>query len=364
MLDFEVILESFFPHLTPSSVESLESGHINDTYRVDYHGEGRSYVLQKINTKVFSNPWILACNHLRLQEHVTRSDNRFVIPQLIQDKNNSPLFVDSSKNYWRLTTYIPGIYVVEKVSEPRQAFEVGRAFGWLNRVCSSLDPNSFVEAIPQFHSIAFRLKQLRQAIRYDKVNRVKLASDEIVFYLKISDKFVQIEAMVKEGNLPLRVVHNDTKSNNVLFRGDEAIAVVDLDKVGPGLLFYDFGVAIRTIGNTAYEDEQLLSKVDFNMQYYSSFVQGYLDETKLILEVGEWNYLHLAPSLMTFIIGCRFLADYLAGDVYFKTGYPEHNLGRARTQMRLLQRMEELGPGIAEMIRNYNFNRETFMLPK
>jgi hypothetical protein len=164
---------------------------------------------------------------------------------------------------------------------------------------------------------------------------------------------LQIEISLTKDKIPLRVVHNDTKINNLLFRNKKAAAVIDLDTVGPGVVLFDYGDAIRTITNTAAEDEKNLSKIDFNITSFESFTKGYLEQSKSVLCLKEKSLFFHAPIYMTYIIGIRFLADYLNGDIYYKTEYPEHNFVRSSTQKALIERMESKSQSIKQILERY-----------
>ena len=237
-------------------------------------------------------------------------------------------FIEDSKSY-------------DVVPNEQIALEGGKAYGKFIKILSDFPANDLKETIPQFHDIDFRLRNFENVIDTDIAGRVKETQTEIDFIRQRASQMYQILQLGIAGKIPLRVTHNDTKINNVLFNPeDKAIAVIDLDTVMPGYVHYDFGDAIRTFTNTANEDEADLSKVSINMAYFKAFARGFLSETREILSPDEKNHLAFSALLMTYIIGLRFLTDYLNGDTYFKTAYPEHNLVRARNQFKLLENME------------------------
>ncbi|MBW6499093.1 MAG: aminoglycoside phosphotransferase family protein [Bacteroidales bacterium] len=340
VLKLNRIAGEFFPGKAVSSIVPFGEGHINDTYKLGLGGTGEAFILQRINTKVFSNPRGVANTHLKIQEVLSGQTHPLEIARLIPDRSGDPVLFDKDGNAWRMTSFIDNSVTIEVVKEPWQAFEAGRGFGWFNKICHSLDVTRFPEPIKDFHRLSFRIRQLDEAINRDAAKRLITVLDLVKFYKDREQSLSLIEEMTDQGKIPLQVVHNDTKINNLLFRGRKAAAVIDLDTVGPGIIHYDYGDALRTGGNTSNEDEQDLENVDFNMQAFEAFTRGYMEQVCNIITKAELDNLHLAPRLMAFIMGIRFLADYLNGDVYYKTAYPGHNLDRSRVQMKLMECME------------------------
>lgn len=320
-------------------VKPFGNGHINDTYKVELNPSS-VYILQRINTAVFRNPQILIDNHLKIQKINDGSNSVMEIAKLIQDSYGNYLFTDRQGGAWRLTSYFTDSYSIDVVEESWQAYQSGLGFGWFAKTTHSLDVKDFKEAIPDFHSLSFRLGQLEKAINDDKAERAQSNLPLIQFYKQREQSLRQVERLIQCGEIPLRVVHNDTKINNILFRDKKAIAVIDLDTVGPGSILFDYGDALRTGANSAVEDEKKLEKVSFNIELFRAFTVGYLSQVKEILTPKEEEFLYLAPVLMTYIMGIRFLADYLKGDVYYKIAYPDHNLDRSKVQMKLIESIE------------------------
>ncbi|PLX21871.1 MAG: aminoglycoside phosphotransferase, partial [Marinilabiliales bacterium] len=329
------------------------NGHINATYKVEILNSDVSFILQKINTNVFTNPQNIVHNHLAIQKSIIPAD--IEIPHLIRSNKGKFLYLDENHNIWRMMNFIKNSYSVEIVEDRDQAYEAGKGFGWFLKACSGLNPSIFYEAIQDFHSLTFRLNQLNEAITKNKSNRVSDSKSIIGFYKEREHKLLELEESFETNKIPVRVVHNDTKINNLLYRNKKAIAVIDLDTVGPGNVFFDYGDAIRTITNTADEDEKDLSKVDFNLEMFESFTKGYLLQTKSVLVDKELNLLAYAPFYMTFIIGIRFLSDYLNGDIYYKTKYPKHNLTRSLVQRKLIEKMESKFESMQYIIEKYSY---------
>lgn len=333
----EKIIKSYFPKNTIKELALFGNGHINNTYKVTVENMPIDYVLQQINTNVFPNPQGIVENHIRLKKVFNENKSEIEIADIIPDTSGSYLV----KGEWRLTSFIKNSHSIEVVKEDWEAKETGRAFGLFAKTCSTLNPNDFSEAIKDFHKLSFRLKQLNEAIENDEAKRFESVKDIVDFYKNRESQLNNIEALINSGKIPIRVVHNDTKINNLLFKGNKAAAVIDLDTVGPGILYYDYGDALRTSANTAVEDEKDLSLVSFNLSAFEAFTKGYVSQVKPIVSESEKEYFYMAPVLMTYIMGIRFLADYLNGDKYYKTEYSEHNLIRAKVQKKLIESMEE-----------------------
>jgi hypothetical protein len=337
-MDFLYLVQKFFYKAEIKEIKPFGNGHIHSTFLVVFENDN-SYILQQINTQVFTDPHKLIQNHLNLQQSM--QTDQFEIPHLIKTITGDCLCVDSNKNYWRMMNFIQDSYSVEVIEKKEQAYEAGRGFGWFLKSCSGFDATKFHETIKDFHSLSLRLDQFNHAIDKNKVQRKSGVSELIEFY-KNNELIVKpVAASIQNQEVPLRVVHNDTKINNLLFRNKKAIAVIDLDTVGPGSVIYDYGDALRTICNTKAEDERDIESVNFNIESFEYFTKGYLEQTSNILTNREKEILHLAPVYMTYIQGIRFLTDYLNGDTYFKTKYIDHNMVRSLVQKRLIEKMEQ-----------------------
>ncbi len=349
----ENIAKKFFPYSIISDIQPFGNGHINNTYKVTMKGEESDFILQCINTEVFKNPQEIAKTHLHLQDTIFKSKQDLLIAKLIPTSTGEILYRDYNGGFWRATTFIHNSYTIEVVKQPWQAYQAGNAFGWFARAIRKLDPAHFKESIKDFHRLSFRIKQLDQAIENNEAKRLNKVLSVVDFFTDRKHELSVIEKWVDEGKIPLRMVHNDTKINNLLFREKKAAAVIDLDTVGPGILYFDYGDALRTSANTASEDEKKLVNVEFHMGFFEAFTKGYLQQVKSIMNTKEEKYLYLAPKLMTFIIGIRFLTDYLNGDIYYKTAYPEHNLTRCLVQKKLIESMEDKQDKMKKIIEGY-----------
>lgn len=335
------IIKYFFPYSTIAGVKPFGNGHINNTYKLDLRNEKKSYILQRINTDVFKDPQGICDTHARLQDEIFKSQHPFTIAEIIPTTDGKKLYTDHEGGVWRMTSFIENSYTIGVVKSDWQAFEAGNAFGWFAKVCDKLDANTFTESIEDFHRLSFRLHQFNEAINADKAGRLDSINDIVKFYKDREASVSKIEALVDAGKIPLRVVHNDTKINNLLFRCKKAVAVIDLDTVGPGILYYDYGDALRTSASSAAEDEKDLSKVYFKIDAFRAFTNGYISQVKTIVSDEEEEYFYMAPMLMTYIMGIRFLADYLNGDVYYKVAHKEHNIDRSKVQKKLIESMEQ-----------------------
>jgi len=346
------VIEKYFPENKGFYVKSFGNGHINDTYKVELAEYSSDYILQRINTSIFKTPDIIIENHLKLQNELTKKNHAIEIARLIHDDSGKYLFTDKEGSAWRVTEFIKDSCTINVVEENWQAYQAGLGYGWFVNACRLLNPDDFREPIKDFHKLSFRLNQLKSAIKENKVNRLNSVQSVVQFFNDREDALLQIENLIEKGDIPLRVVHNDTKINNILFRNKRAVAVIDLDTVGPGSILYDYGDALRTSANNAVEDEKILERVSFNLDSFKAFTEGYILPIRNILTEKELVYLHKAPVLMTYIIGIRFLADYLNGDVYYKTSYDEHNLDRCKVQVKLIESMEKNEEFIKKTIEN------------
>ena len=334
------VVKVFFPYNLAAEVKPFGQGHINDTYKLDLKDDNKSYILQRINTDVFKDPHGICDTHDRLQDEILKGQHPITIAELILTADGKKVYTAQDGGVWRMTSFIENSYTVDVVEEEWQAFEAGNAFGWFAKACDKLDASTFKESIKDFHRLSFRLRQLNEAIDNDKAGRLESIKDIVKFYKDREASVSAIEALVDEGKIPLRVVHNDTKINNLLFRDKNAAAVIDLDTVGPGILYYDYGDALRTSASSALEDEKDLEKVHFKINSFRAFTNGYIGQVKTIVTDEEEELFYMAPMLMTYIMGIRFLADYLNRDVYYKIAHQEQNIDRSKVQKKLIESME------------------------
>jgi len=327
------------------AVKPYGGGHINDTFLVTTDGNLSTphFLLQKLNTYVFRDPAGLMNNISIVTGHIRKTlKNRQITDQdrrsltLFETKTGDLYIEDDETGIWRVFNYIEDHKVFDKAPNAEIAFEGARKFGEFLHFLSDLNPMEIVETIPRFHDIAFRLQNLEQAIKRDPVERVKAVQDEIKYVRSKSEVMSVILNLGKKGLIPIRITHNDTKINNVLFdRSNKGLCVIDLDTIMPGFAHYDYGDGIRTCANTGEEDEQDLNNMNYDLEMFEAFSAGYIESTHDLLVREEIDSLAYAALLFPFIMGVRFLTDYISGDVYYKTRYPEHNMVRARAQLKL-----------------------------
>jgi hypothetical protein len=325
------------------------SGHINDTFKMDTREEeAHNYILQRVNHIVFKNVPGLMDNISRVTKHIRTkmedipgSDPDREVLTLIPTQSDNIFHHDEDGNYWRMYIFIRDNRSYDIVSSPEQAYQGGKMFGRFQAMLADLPGQPLNETIPNFHNIEWRLGMFEQILKKDPVNRAAAISEEISFVRKRADEMSSILLLGREGLIPERITHNDTKFNNVLLdQNDQGLCVIDLDTVMPGYVHYDFGDSIRTSTNTAAEDEKDLSKVEMDIDLFEGYAKGFLEETKSMLTVNELDYLAFAGKLFPYIIGLRFLTDFIDGDNYFKIKHEQHNLQRARAQFKLLTSME------------------------
>lgn len=344
------IFERFAAEGTFRNGKPFGSGHIHDTFMIETNeSEKDNYVLQRINNRIFRNIPELQENIERVTVHLRKklsdipgSDLKRESLWLIPAKSGNSWIKDNSGNFWRLYIFITDHHTYDIVDSPAKAYEGGKAIGRFQAMLADLPGKPLHETIPYFHNIEKRLETFESVIKTDPAGRVRNISDEIGFVLQRADKMKIILKLGQQGKIPLRITHNDTKFNNILFdRNDKALCIIDLDTVMPGYVHYDFGDAIRTGANLAAEDEKDLPKVKMDINLFEAYAKGYLSETSDTLNDIEKKNLVLAPGLITYTMGVRFLTDYIDGDHYYKIHHQDHNLQRARAQFKLVESMEE-----------------------
>jgi len=342
------------------SARPFGSGHINDTYRV-VTDIGTNYLLQKINHLVFKDVVGLMNNQVHVTSHIKNklkaihgADPEKEVLTIIETNINGYFSKDEEGSYWRIYNFLDKTKSYDLVLTEKQAFEGGKAFGRFQAMLADLDINIIVDTIPYFHNIQFRLANLDKAIAADPMHRLNKLSAEIEFVNQRRDGMCRILRQGREGMLPERIIHNDTKFNNVLLdENDKAQCVIDLDTVMPGYVAYDFGDAIRTIINNAPEDEPELNRINLNIPLFTAYVKGYLHQAAGFLTEAEVNSLIDGVLLMPYMQGVRFLTDYLNGDTYYKIHSPWHNLQRARAQFQLVRKLEEARETLYNIILKY-----------
>ena len=341
--------------------EPFGQGHINDTYAVRFEDGNKGlhrYILQRINTSVFTNPAQLMANIKGITSHLRQNiAQRGGNPErgaltLVSTLHAQDYYQDPNGEYWRAFIFIENTICPQTVDNPAYFYHAARAFGQFQMLLNDYPAETLHCTIPDFHNTYQRFVHLQTAITQDKCQRAATVQYEIEFVMQHKTETTLLTDAMDQGMLPLRVTHNDTKLNNVMLddRTGEAVCVIDLDTVMPGLTAYDYGDAIRFGASSAAEDEQDLSKVWFDLELAAIFSKGFLETAGSVLTKKEIEMLPWGIKLMTLECGMRFLTDYLNGDQYFKTHYPGQNLDRCRTQFKLVADLEKKWLMFNEMI--------------
>ena len=319
------------------------SGHINQTWLV-VTNQPHLYILQRVNTETFRDPEGLMNNILLVTGHLRKKDPdpRHVMT-LVKLKDGRDYILEDRKELWRLYEYVTGGVCLDRAETEDDFRNSGKAFGTFQKKMADFPAEQLVETIPGFHDTPKRYQALHEAIRDDRAGRVKSVQREIDFMLERERQAGLLQGMLKAGELPLRVTHNDTKLNNVMLdeKTREPLCILDLDTVMPGLAANDFGDSIRFGASTAEEDEKDLTKVHLDLNLYRAYAEGFLHACGDRLTAAERETLPDGARIITLENAVRFLTDYLNGDTYYHIERPEHNLDRTRTQMALTEEMEK-----------------------
>lgn len=331
------------------------NGHINDTYRlINENAEKPDYLLQRINHNVFKNIPAMMNNIQLVTAHIRRKllfsgeDAGNKVSTLIHTKKGE-LFYKEGGDYWRVFQFMKNFRSYDKPDTPEQMYEGAKAFGEFLSHLSDFPIERLHYTLPDFHDMKFRLRQFFGARDEAEKHQLGEAANEIKYVLETADYVTGIQDMSTGYGMPLRVTHNDTKFNNVLLDSDDkGQCVIDLDTVMPGYVYFDVGDGIRTGASTADEHELDLQKVDVDLTMINAFAEGYITPTRKLLSEEELDLLPKSGIYMSFIMGLRFLTDYLQGNKYYKVDFPEHNLHRARCQLYLSKLMKKRLPEITD----------------
>lgn len=348
------VVSHFVERNQVAEITPLGNGLINDTFKVMVHGDEKPrYVLQRINNAVFTDVEMLQRNIELVTGHL-RSKGILTLHFLTADTGKT--YIKEDDKYWRVMDYIPDSYTYEAVT-PEYARCAGRKFGEFEAQLTDLK-EPIGEIIPDFHNIEFRLRQLDEAIAANPVGRMN--DPEVQSYVEkikaVADEMCIGERLYREGKLPKRICHCDTKVNNMLFDKDgNVMCIIDLDTIMPSFVFSDFGDFLRSAANTGAEDDPDLDKVHFNMSIFEAFAQGYLEGAKPFLLPVEIEYLPYAAMLFPYMQAVRFFADYINGDTYYKISYPEHNMVRTRAQWKLFEEAKAKSGEMAEIVNRFAF---------
>lgn len=344
--DLQHIANQFEIEGNVTEVKPLGNGLINTTYKVVTDGNTPDYVMQHINTDIFPDVDMLMNNIVAVTGHIRKkleakhtADIDRKVLKFVPCKDGKYYYNHDGK-IWRIMVFIPDTVSKSGVT-PESSYIVGETFGDFQAMLADI-PEKLGETIKDFHNIEFRLQQFHDAVKADKVGRLEGVKDIVEEIEKRADSMCRSEQLFREGKLPKRICHCDTKVDNILFdKDDNVLCVIDLDTVMPSFIFSDYGDFLRSAANTMPEDSPEYDKIDFRMDIFKSFTEGYLKTARAFLTPIEIENLPYAATLFPYMQLVRFFADYLDGDNYFKTQYPEHNLVRSKNQLTLLKRAEE-----------------------
>ncbi len=359
--NLETVAAAFCMEGAPKEITPYGNGHINDTYLLvcEDGGTEKKYILQRMNRSIFKNPAALMENVANVTAYLRRlisekgGDPDRETLQVVKTKSGENYLEDNYHNCWRVFPFIDHTFCLEKVENAGDFYDCAVAFGNFQQQLASYPAHTLHETIPLFHHTPSRFRDFKKAVDEDSMGRASMVQEEINFALSREPDTRVLTDLLEKGELPLRVTHNDTKLNNILFDVStrKALCIIDLDTVMPGLSLYDFGDSIRTGASTGAEDEPDLSKVELDLSLFETFTKGFLKGCGGSLTPLEIKLLPMGAKLMTYECGIRFLADFLVGDTYFKIHRENQNLDRARTQFKLVADMEKKWEDMEEIIR-------------
>lgn len=351
-IDLNKILNEFN---LESDIDRYGNGHINDTYLTN----SQNYILQRINTNIFKNPVKLMDNiekvtdFLRGKIIAEGGDPTRETMRVIRTRNGENCYKVDDNNVFRVYEFVKDTFTIETSKSYDDLNNAGVGFGHFQKMLSDFPADQLFETIPDFHNTPKRVENLMKAIKEDKAGRAKSVEKEIEFALEHAKEASKVTDGIASGDILLRVTHNDTKINNILFdnKTGKAICVIDLDTVMPGSILYDFGDALRMGGSTGAEDETDLTKVNFDAGAFEAFAKGFCSETMDSMTEMEKELLPFSVKLLTYECGIRFLTDYLEGDTYFKIHRPEHNIDRARNQFKLVSDLDKMEGDLLKIVK-------------
>lgn len=361
--NLEEVLKQFPFEGKQSEIFVYGSGHINDTYCVvrTLPFGVKKYILQRMNHRIFSNIEQLMNNIVQVTQFLRKKiiqnggDPERETLNVLFTKDNQPYYTDQDGFGWRVYHFIERARTYDQVENPNDFYESAFAFGRFQCLLSDYPAHTLYETIKNFHNTVDRYTKFKKAVEQDAKQRVQFVTKEIEF-IKAREKEMTIcQNLLEKGELPLRVTHNDTKLNNIMLdeQTGKATCIIDLDTVMPGLSIFDFGDSIRFGASTGAEDEVDLSKVSCNLELFELYTKGFIEGSNGQLTKKELDLLPLGAKIMTLECGMRFLTDYLEGDLYFKIQRPDHNLDRCRTQLRLVEDMENKWEQLTQIIQKY-----------
>lgn len=357
------IAEQFKPHLQITHIQAFGNGNINDTFLVSLDSKAeKNFILQRINTQVFRQPELVMQNMRTFTEHVRQRlqhtpqnlDRRWEVPHILPTQNAQDYWITPEKSFWRAIGFIDASQSFDTIKDSKHALEVGYALGMFHSLISDLPPQRLADTLVGFHITPSYLQHYERVLAQNGANK----SPEVDYCLQfVSDRKAWahvLESAKAQGKLPLRPIHGDPKTNNVMIdtSTQQAISIVDLDTVKPGLVHYDIGDCLRSGCNPLGEETEQWEKVYFDLDLGQSILQGYLSQARDFLTQNDYEYVYDAIRLIAFELGLRFFTDYLAGNIYFKAKYQEHNLARALVQFKLTESIESQATAIRAMIQD------------
>lgn len=343
------ILGSFGLVAEKYTIQKLNTGLINHTWKVT--GESKAYILQQINSNVFKSPQDISDNILKIDNFLAEHAPDYLFVSPIAATTGEYLVQDGAGDFYRLTPYVSGSHTIDTVADRQQAFEAARQFGKFTRLLDGFDAATLKYTLPDFHNLALRFTQFKQAHEAATAERLATAKQAIADAYAQQHLVQTYQSIVADDNIPQRVIHHDTKISNVLFdKNDAGLCVIDLDTVMPGYFISDLGDMMRTYLSPANEEEKDFDKVVVREDYFQAIIQGYFSEMAGALTDAEKELLLYAGKFMIYMQAIRFLADFLNGDIYYITSYPKQNLVRAQNQFVLLHKYSEAEKNFSKII--------------
>lgn len=360
-MDTEKLLSNFQIKGNLINIKQNKEGHINTTFMSTFNNNGiiNKYTHQKINQFAFKKPDNVMENITRITKHIQSKiqnmedkDQRCL--EVVLSNDNKPYFIDENGDYYRTYRFIDNVRTYQKIDSCNTAFHLGEAISTFQKQLADFDCSSLHDTIPNFHDMRMRYTNFINAINEDKFDRVKLVKNEIDYLMDNAERGYLIIDEFKSNILPLRVTHNDTKINNVLFKedGSEALSVIDLDTVMPGTILFDTGDMIRTATSTIEEDDVNYQKMKINVDYFKCLLEGYLSIASSYLTKREKELIAESGRNITQIMAVRFLTDYLSGDVYYSISRENHNLDRCRTQIEFMKDFDKKSDILNQIIKS------------
>ena len=337
-------------------------GHINDTFLIE--GKCNTYTLQRINTSVFREPDHVMHNIRMVTEHLAKKikaaggDVMRETLNIIRTTDGNTYYYNSQFGFYRLFYFITDAKTYQVVEKPEHFYNAAKAFGKFQNMLSDFPAKDLYETIPNFHNTESRFNDFLEALSSNRANRRGAAEAEIDFVMARRGECALIVNAIKDGSVPMRVTHNDTKYDNILIDNTtgEGVCIIDLDTVMPGSVLYDYGDSLRFGANNGDEDDLDLGRVFCRMDLFEEFTRGYIEELGASMTEREFELMPAAAKLITFECGMRFLTDYLNGDTYFKIHRPNHNYDRARAQFKLVSDMESKSEQMREIVEKLRRN--------